>query len=163
HSNGYSLVRRAFEAAGHAYTAPWPWPDAEYRGKRIGDVLLEPTRIYVREVVHLLRSGIPVHGLSHVTGSGLRKIRRINQGVRFEIKDPLPVPQVFARVQELGRVDAHEMYRTFNMGMGFVVAVPAAAAKAALAALRSQVSYPIKVVGSVVAGQGVIHPVGGLH
>ncbi|HEX2066127.1 MAG TPA: AIR synthase-related protein, partial [Candidatus Thermoplasmatota archaeon] len=163
HSNGYSLARRAFEAAGHAYTDPWPWPDAAYRGKRIGDVLLEPTRIYVREVLSLLRSGIPVHGLSHITGSGLRKLRRINQGVRYDVADPLPVQPVFARIQELGGVADAEMYRTFNMGMGFVVVVPARHARKAVAHLRGQVDYEVKVVGRVGEGTGVHHPVGGVH
>lgn len=163
HSNGYSLARRAFESAGHAYTDPWPWPDAAHKGRRIGDVLLEPTRIYVREVLSLLRSGIPVHGLSHITGSGLRKLRRINQGVRYDITDPLPVPPVFARVQELGKVADAEMYRTFNMGMGFVAVVPAAQARKAVAHLRGLVDYEVKVVGKVSEGSGVHHPVGGAH
>jgi len=123
HSNGYSLARRAFESGGRKYADAWPWvQDKAYAGKRIGDVLLEPTRIYVREVLSLLRSGIPVHGLSHVTGSGLRKIRRIKQDVRYDITDPLPVHPVFQRIRELGNVSAQEMYKTFNMGMGFVVA-----------------------------------------
>lgn len=164
HSNGYSLVRRAFEAAGHQYTDPWPWKeDKAYAGQRIGDVLLEPTRIYVREVMALVQSGIPVHGLSHITGSGLRKLRRINQGVRYDITDPLQVHPVFKRVQKLGNIADAEMYKTFNMGMGFVVVVPAAHAKAAVAFLKDRVEYDVKVVGTVSAGTGVHHPVGGVH
>jgi phosphoribosylformylglycinamidine cyclo-ligase len=163
HSNGYSLARRAFEGAGHGYTEAWPWADKAYAGKRIGDVLLEPTRIYVRETLSLLRSGIPVHGLSHITGSGLRKIRRINQSVAYRVTDPLPVPPVFRRIQELGNVDAHEMYKTFNMGMGFVIVVPASAAKKAVAHLRGLVGYEVRVVGKVAKGTGVHHPVGGVH
>ncbi|HLF16300.1 MAG TPA: phosphoribosylformylglycinamidine cyclo-ligase [Candidatus Thermoplasmatota archaeon] len=164
HSNGYSLARRAFEAKGHAYTAPWPWKeDKAYAGKRVGDVLLAPTRIYVKEVVALLRSGIPVHGFAHVTGSGLRKVKRGNPGVRYDITDPLPVPAVFRRIQQLGAVAAHEMYRTFNMGMGFVVVAPQADAKRAVALLRSLVDYEVKVVGRVAKGSGVVHPVGGEH
>jgi phosphoribosylformylglycinamidine cyclo-ligase len=163
HSNGYSLARRCFEAAGHGYTDPWPWNDKPYAGKRVGDVLLEPTRIYVQEILALLRSGIPVHGLSHITGSGLRKLRRINQGVRYQITDPLPIPPVFKRIQELGHVDDHEMYKTFNMGMGFAVVVPKAAAKKAVEFLKSRVKYEVKVVGKVAEGKGVVHPVGGTH
>ncbi|MFO1533677.1 MAG: phosphoribosylformylglycinamidine cyclo-ligase [Thermoplasmatota archaeon] len=163
HSNGYSLARRAFEENGQTYLKPWPWPDREHKGKRVGDVLLEPTRIYVREVLSLLRSGIRVHGLSHVTGSGLRKVRRANQGVRYDITDPLPVPSVFRRIQDLGGVDDHEMYGTFNMGMGFAVMVPQADAKRAVAHLRKLVDYDVKVVGMVAKGTGVHHPVGGVH
>ncbi|MEA3144394.1 MAG: phosphoribosylformylglycinamidine cyclo-ligase [Thermoplasmata archaeon] len=164
HSNGYSLARRAFESGGHAYTAPWPWAeDRAHKGQRVGDVLLEPTRIYVREILSLLKSGIPVHGLSHITGSGLRKLRRINQGVRYDITDPLPVHPVFARIQQLGQVADAEMYKTFNMGMGFVVVVPASHAKKAVAHLKGLVGYEVKVVGKVSAGTGVHHPIGGVH
>ncbi len=163
HSNGYTLARKAFESAGHAYTDAWPFEDPEHAGKSIGEVLLEPTRIYVREVIGLLKAGIPVHGLSHITGSGLRKLRRINQGVRYDITDPLPVPSVFPRIQQLGSVEDHEMYKTFNMGMGFVVVVPADAADTALAKLRELSDFEVKVVGSVAEGNGVHHPVGGAH
>ncbi len=164
HSNGYSLARKAFERAGHKYTDPWPWAeDRAYAGKSIGEVLLEPTRIYVKEVLGLLKAGIPVHGLSHVTGSGLRKVRRINQGVAYHVTDPLPVHAVFKRIQQLGEVAPHEMYKTFNMGMGFVVVVPKAAAKRAIEHLSHAVSYEVKVVGQVAAGKGVHHPVGGVH
>ena len=166
HSNGYSLARRAFEAAGHKYTDPWPWPeDKAYAGKTVGEVLLEPTRIYVKPVMGLVASGIPVHGLSHITGSGLRKLRRINQGVKYLIDDPLPVHPVFKRVQKLGNVEPHEMYKTFNMGMGFVVVVPAKAADAALKHLKAAVAgaYQVKAVGKVGKGSGVHHPVGGVH
>jgi phosphoribosylformylglycinamidine cyclo-ligase len=164
HSNGYSLARRAFESGGHKYSAPWPWPeDKAYASKALGDVLLEPTRIYVREILELLSLGADVHGLAHVTGSGLRKIRRGNASVRYDITDPLPVPRVFSRIQELGAVADAEMYKTFNMGMGFVVIVAPAASKKALALLRKRVGYEVKVVGKVAKGSGVHHPTGGVH
>ncbi len=163
HSNGYTLARAAISAGKLAYTDKWPFNDAEHAGKTVGEVLLEPTRIYVREIMAVLKAGIPVHGLSHITGSGLRKLRRINQGVRYEITDPLPVHSVFERIQELGSVADHEMYRTFNMGMGFVIVVPADAVDKTLETLRAHVDYHVKVVGSVAEGEGVHHPVGGTH
>lgn len=162
HSNGYTLARRVFEDHGHAYTDDWAWPDDGIEG-RIGDVLLEPTRIYVREVLALLRSGIPVHGLSHITGSGLRKLKRGNTNVRYVLQDPMPVPAVFGRIQQLGNVTDHEMYRTFNMGMGFAAIVPQEQAAAAVELLRREVAYDVQVVGFVEAGSGVSHPVGGEH
>lgn len=164
HSNGYSLARKCFERAGHKYTDPWPWKeDRQLAGKSIGEVLLTPTRIYVKEVLSLLRAGIPVRGLSHVTGSGLRKIRRIKQDVAYHVTDPLPVHACFRRIQQLGNVADHEMYKTFNMGMGFVVVVPKDAAKKAVAHLSRMVDYEVKVVGVVAEGKGVHHPVGGVH
>ncbi len=163
HSNGYTLARSVIEEAGHAYTDAWPWGDAEHDGKSVGEVLLEPTRIYVKPIMALLKAGVPVHGLSHVTGSGLRKIRRINQTVRYDITDPLPVPSVFQRLQQQGGIEDHEMYRTFNMGMGFVVVVKPEHVDAALEVLRANADYEVKVVGKVDQGSGVHHPVGGEH
>lgn len=163
HSNGYTLARRAFEEAGHAYTDPWPFDDDAYAGKSLGEVLLEPTRIYVAPIMALLHADVSVHGLSHITGSGLRKLRRIKQGVQYQITDALPVPPVFRRIQVLGAVEDHEMYRTFNMGMGFVVVVPREDADEALKTLKRHAEYEVKVVGHVTAGKGVVHPVGGQH
>jgi phosphoribosylformylglycinamidine cyclo-ligase len=163
HSNGYTLARAAFDGANHAYTDVWPFDDAEHTGKSIGEVLLEPTRIYVREIMRLLKDEVPVHGLSHVTGSGLRKIRRINQNVAYYITDPLPIHSVFTRIQELGNVADHEMYKTFNMGMGFVVVVPKEHAAEALRVLQKATDYEVKIVGDVRAGAGVHHPIGLEH
>ncbi len=163
HSNGYTLARAAVESAGLAYTDDWPFEDAEHAGKSVGEVLLEPTRIYVREIMAVLKAGIDVHGLSHITGSGLRKLRRINQGVRYDITEPLPVHSVFTRIQAMGNVADHEMYRTFNMGMGFVIVVPASAVDETLRVLRDTIDYPVAVVGTVTEGDGVHHPVGGTH
>jgi phosphoribosylformylglycinamidine cyclo-ligase len=163
HSNGYTLARAAFDGANHAYTDVWPFDEAEHAGKSIGEVLLEPTRIYVREIMRLLKDEVPVHGLSHVTGSGLRKIRRINQNVAYYITDPLPVHSVFTRIQELGNVADHEMYKTFNMGMGFVVVVPKEHAAEALSLLQKATDYEVKIVGDVRAGAGVHHPIGLEH
>lgn len=160
HSNGYTLARKAAQAAGHGYTDDWPTQDYD---TRVGDVFLTPTRIYVRPIMALLKQGIPVHGLSHITGSGLRKLRRINQEVRYDIADPLPVPAVFTAIQQWGSIEDHEMYRTFNMGMGFVVVVPPSAVDDALRVLSEHADYDVKVVGAVAEGSGVHHPVGGQH
>ncbi len=166
HSNGYTLARKIVESQGLAYTDAWPSdaPGAkEYAGRTVGEVLLEPTRIYVDPIVALLKSDVTVHGLSHITGSGLRKLRRINQGVQYDITDPLPVLPVFEALQAWGSVEDHEMYKTFNMGMGFVVVVPEAQSDAALKVLQGHADYDVKVVGKVSTGQGVHHPVGGQH
>jgi phosphoribosylformylglycinamidine cyclo-ligase len=65
-----------------------------------------------------------VHGLAHITGGGLDNLLRLNPDVGFDIEDPLPVPSVFGLVQELGEVSDEEMWDVFNMGCGFVIAVP---------------------------------------
>ncbi|MDI9616128.1 MAG: phosphoribosylformylglycinamidine cyclo-ligase [Methanothrix sp.] len=116
HSNGYTLARRIIESSGYTYFDTMPGDS-----RSIGEILLTPTRIYI-EVLELLRR-CDVHGLAHITGSGLLKLHRITD-LGFEITDPIEPQPVFRFLQELGGVDDAEMYRTFNMGMGFVVVLP---------------------------------------
>jgi phosphoribosylformylglycinamidine cyclo-ligase len=75
-------------------------------------------------VLELLRSGLPVHGLAHITGGGLANLLRLHADVGFEISDALPVPPVFELVRQLGRVGEAEMWEVFNMGCGFCAVVP---------------------------------------
>jgi phosphoribosylformylglycinamidine cyclo-ligase len=107
-------------------------------GATIADVLLEPTVIYVRAVLELLRSEIPVHGLAHITGGGLLNLLRLGDGVGFEITEPLPVLPVFSLISELGDVPPAEMWEVFNMGCGFCAVVPAAEAESATALLAAR-------------------------
>ena len=114
HSNGLTLARRVVEKAG-GYGERLP------DGTPLGKALLTPTRIY-REALEACR-GADVHGMCHVTGSGLLNFPRLtNYG--FDFTEPLPVPPVFAWLQERGEIDPVEMYRTFNMGMGFAYVLP---------------------------------------
>jgi phosphoribosylformylglycinamidine cyclo-ligase len=130
HSNGYSLARRALEPLGLDACPP------ALAGASVADALLEPTVIYVRAVLSLIRSeAIDVHGLAHITGGGLLNLLRLNDGVGFAIEDPLPVPPVFGLVQERESVPEAEMWEVFNMGCGFCVACPAAHVDAAVAIL----------------------------
>ncbi len=101
----------------------------------MADALLEPTAIYVRAVLELLGSDVPVHGLAHITGGGLSNLHRLHAGVGFAVDAPLPVPGVFGLVQRLGQVDDEEMHRVFNMGCGFVAVVPVEVAEVAVALL----------------------------
>lgn len=118
HSNGYTLARAALAELDYADT-----PD-ELGGQSVGDVLLEPTVIYVRAVLELIRSDIPVHGLAHITGGGTDNLDRLRDDVTYDITAPLDVPPVFGLVQRLGEVSDAEMKRVFNMGCGFVAIVP---------------------------------------
>jgi phosphoribosylformylglycinamidine cyclo-ligase len=116
HSNGYTLARKTL--------ADIPLDD-ERLGRPLGDVLLEPTEIYVKAIVELLRSDVGVRGLAHITSGGLDNLLRLDAQVAYEIDDPLPVPPVFELIQELGGVDGDEMHEVFNMGCGFCVVVAA--------------------------------------
>jgi phosphoribosylformylglycinamidine cyclo-ligase len=129
HSNGFSLARRALLGDGGLPLGDRP---EALGGASVADVLLEPTVIYVRAVLELLRSGVPVHGLAHITGGGLVNLLRLHADVGFEIADPLPVPPVFDLVRELGRVAEAEMWEVFNMGCGFCAVVPEGGADTAV-------------------------------
>ena len=118
HSNGYTLARRALASLDYEDR-----PE-ELGGQSVADVLLEPTVIYVRAVLDLLRSDVRVHGLAHITGGGTDNLLRLRDDVRYVTEDALPVPPVFALVQRLGEVSDDEMRRVFNMGCGFVAVVP---------------------------------------
>jgi phosphoribosylformylglycinamidine cyclo-ligase len=131
HSNGYTLARRAL--------ADLPLDD-ERLGRPLGDVLLEPTEIYVRPALELLRSPVDVRGLAHITGGGLRNLLRLGGHVGFEIDDPLPAPPIFDLIAELGGVSDEEMHDVFNMGCGFCCVVAAGDEDAGLEQLRGH--YP---------------------
>ncbi|WP_459192902.1 phosphoribosylformylglycinamidine cyclo-ligase [Halosimplex sp. J119] len=117
HSNGLTLAREAVTRE-HEYTDPFP-PNTE---RSIGEELLEPTRIY-SDLLGPLREA-DTHAAAHVTGGGWTNLTRMGD-FRYEISDPFDAQPVFAFVQQEGDVTDEEMHRTFNMGTGFVAAMPA--------------------------------------
>jgi phosphoribosylformylglycinamidine cyclo-ligase len=152
HSNGYTLARTAL--AGISLDE-----DPEGRlGCTLGEELLQPTEIYVKPIVALLRSEVDVRGLAHITSGGTKNLLRLAAEVGYEIDNPLPAPPIFALIQERGAVSDKEMSEVFNMGCGFCVVVPAADEGGALEMLRAH--YPdAKRIGCATAGQGrVLEP-----
>ena len=150
HSNGYTLVRKSLARAGINYD------DDLGDGRSVGEALIEPTRIYVKAVMDLLAAVPDVKGISHITGSGLLNVPRLNKNVRYVLDTPIEAPLVFQQIQKWGGVALDEMYRTFNMGMGLAIIVPAEQADAALAALKAH--WPAQKVGHVTQGKGVSLP-----
>lgn len=149
HSNGYTLARSALQGIGF---------EDERLGRPLGEVLLEPTEIYVKPIVELLRSEIEVRGLAHITSGGTGNLLRLAAEVGYEIDDPLPVPPIFELIQERGGVSDEDMYDVFNMGCGFCVVVPAAEQEAALALLRGH--YPdAKQIGRASGGDRTVRRV----
>jgi phosphoribosylformylglycinamidine cyclo-ligase len=143
HSNGYTLARTAL--------ADLPLED-ERLGRSLGELLLEPTEIYVPAVLELLASGLAVRGLAHITSGGLGNLLRLAAEVGYEIDDPLPVPPLFELIAELGGVGDEEMHDVFNMGCGFCCVVSAGDEQAALDLLRGH--YPgTKRIGRAVEGR----------
>jgi phosphoribosylformylglycinamidine cyclo-ligase len=152
HSNGLTLARRALLEDGGLALDDRP---GELGGPSVADVLLEPTVIYVRAALDLLRSGIPVHGLAHITGGGLHNLLRLGRGVGYAVNDPLSPPPVFELIQRLGGIGDEEMHRVFNMGCGFVAIVPTAEAGAAAELLATH--HPgARIVGAVTDRAGVV-------
>ncbi len=121
HSNGYSLVRRIVERSGLAWDAPAPFAP----GQTLAEALMAPTRIYVQAVLPLIKAGL-IKGGAHITGGGLieNPPRAIAEGLvaRFDW-DAWPLPPVFDWLQGIGGVADHELRRTFNCGVGFVLIV----------------------------------------
>jgi phosphoribosylformylglycinamidine cyclo-ligase len=121
HSNGLTLAREAaHRAAGEGESGfDQPFPGDRY--ETVGEALLEPTRIYAYLLDDLRDRD--VHAAAHVTGGGWTNLERMGE-FRYEITDPLPAHRVFEFVRDAGNVSSEEMHRTFNMGTGFVVALP---------------------------------------
>ena len=139
HSNGLTLARKVGEAAGLSY-------HERIGDKTIGEELLTPTRIYM-EVLDVVRE-CEVHGLAHITGSGLLKLKRL-KNMKYVIDKPLKPQEIFRFIQKLGEVEEAEMYRTFNMGMGFMVIIPEDEAD------KLKKLCEGRVVGYVEKGEGV--------
>ncbi len=150
HSNGYTLIRKVIEEAGLSY-------EDYFNGRKLGEVLLEPTRIYVRDVVALLKEGVEIHGMAHITGGGLRNLLRLKKGVGFVIEDPLEPQEIFGALQDWGKISDEEMYQTFNMGMGMALIVPEEEVERVLRIEGA------KLVGKVTEDSGVEVPSLGLR
>jgi phosphoribosylformylglycinamidine cyclo-ligase len=155
HSNGYSLVRKiVFDHAGLKVSDYIP----EF-GRTVGEELLEPTRIYVRSLKNILRhyptKRRVVRGLAHITGEGLEgNIPRVLPPGRrvFLNRGSWPVPPVFQWLQRLGNVEEAEMFRVFNMGIGFVLIVGEYYAESIVRQLQDE-QMPAWVIGEVRAGK----------
>jgi phosphoribosylformylglycinamidine cyclo-ligase/phosphoribosylamine--glycine ligase/phosphoribosylglycinamide formyltransferase/phosphoribosylformylglycinamidine cyclo-ligase len=133
HSNGYSLVRRVVERSGLSWTDAAPFAP----GQTLGEALMTPTRIYVKSVLPLIKAGL-IKGGAHITGGGLieNPPRAIAEGLEPQFDwNAWPLPPVFAWMQEVGGLSDHELRRTFNCGVGFMLIVAANDAEPVLAAL----------------------------
>ncbi|MHC4579700.1 MAG: phosphoribosylformylglycinamidine cyclo-ligase [Planctomycetota bacterium] len=147
HSNGLTLARRAlFDAAGFDVGTHRP-----ELGRTVGEELLEPTRIYVREALDLWAEGLEVKAICHITGDGLLNLNRVAAPVGFVLDQLPPPPPIFDLIREAGRVEDAEMYGVFNMGIGLCVVVAAADVDRSCEILRRH-GAEAHVLGRAVAG-----------
>ncbi len=139
HSNGLTLARKVLDL------------DEKFEDHTVGEELLKPTRIYVRDVLKVLRRCRP-HGLAHITGGGVTNLMRLKR-MRYVIDEPLEPQKIFRVIMEFADVDYQEMYRTYNMGMGFAIIAPEDCELPIRREIRDA-----RVVGHVEEGSGVEIP-----
>ena len=160
HSNGFTLARKIVEKRRLSYDDEFP--DGLYEGRTIGEVLLTPTRIYVREVLDVIKN-VEVHGLAHITGGGVRNLLRLKDNVRFVLDNPFDPQPIFSFLQRNGNVEDKEMYQTFNMGMGFAIILSKKFADDALDIIEKRSDVKAKIVGHIEEGERVDIPKLNLH
>jgi phosphoribosylformylglycinamidine cyclo-ligase len=148
HSNGYTLAREVLLSK---YSVD---DNAEHLVQTVGEEMLAPTRIYVRPVMELLKR-VRVHGLANITGGSFTKLPRLNENVRY-VLDSLPAATgIFRQIQADGDIDTKEMYRTFNMGIGFCVIAPKAEVEAAIGTFKRH-RMGCRAIGKIEKGAGVV-------
>ena len=184
HSNGYSLVRRVMEHTGHEYTDDAPFNVASV-GRSVlhfdghddvqftlGEVFLNPTRIYCDPIVDLLKHAetddaayalSDIRAICHVTGGGLSNLLRLHESLGWHIDAPLPPHPEFNWLQEVGGIETREMYRTFNMGTGMIIAVSSEHAESIAAWLEERM-LGTRIIGQVNdQGHKVTHALEGVE
>jgi len=153
HSNGYSLVRRVLlETSGYSVNDVLP-----ELGKPLGDVLLTPTRIYVRTILELM-TGFDIRGMAHITGGGITENlpRVLPKGAQATVrKGSWEIHPVFTLLQQKAGVDDEEMYRDFNMGIGMILVVPAKQADSVMKKAR-RLGEKAYLIGEIVKGKQVV-------
>ena len=150
HSNGFSLVRKVFDMSRESLETYY-----ECLGRTLGEALLEPTRIYVKALESIRKSGVTIKACSHITGGGFYENvpRMLREGTHAVIrKDSYEVPAIFKMLAEEGDIEEQMMYNTFNMGIGMVIAVKESDVEAAMSAITAagDTSY---VIGQIEAGE----------
>ena len=153
HSNGFSLVRKIFGIDENSIHNTYDELD-----KPLGETLLTPTKIYVKPILALMEQ-VDVKAVSHITGGGFYENipRMMKDGLTAKInKEAVPVLPIFKVMQRVGNISEHDMFNTFNMGVGMIAAVPADQVDKALAVLKENGEDAV-VLGNVIAGDdGVI-------
>lgn len=153
HSNGFSLVRKIVGISGLAWDAPAPFAD----GKTLGEALLTPTRIYVKQLLSVIRETGAIKALAHITGGGFPENipRVLPKHLAAEIDlAAVKVPAVFSWLSKTGGVEANEMLRTFNCGIGMIAVVSAENADTVISALEAQGESVVRLGRMIARAEG---------
>ncbi len=151
HSNGLTLARKTLLGSGRYSLLD----EVDELGRPLGEELLEPTEIYVRAVTGLWDAGVETRGLVHITSDGFTNLCRLDAAVGYDIEELPDPPPIFRLIQSTGNITSAEMYRVFNMGIGFVVIVGNDAVEPALERLRSS-GYRSQRIGTVDEEPGAV-------
>ncbi len=121
--------------------------------KTIGEELLTPTKIYMNILDVIKKYNFNINGLAHITGGGLLKLKRITK-YGFDINNPIEIPKIFQWIQEIGNIEFEEMYRTFNMGVGFIIVVSHKSNKHVIDDILQMTNG--KVIGKVIEDEKIV-------
>ena len=149
HSNGYSLVRKVFDVENADLN------EVLENGETLGEVLLKPTKLYVKPVLELFKEGINIHSISHITGGGFFENvpRAIPNGLCASIDtNKIDTPYIFDLLKEKGNISTHDMFNTFNMGVGMILVVAKEDSNKALTLLNAK-SDEAYIIGEVIKGE----------
>lgn len=149
HSNGFTTARRILKDNEIDLNEDFP-----NENKKTADILLEPTRIYVREILDIMNI-VNIKGMANITGGGIRNLSRMKD-MKYVIDDPIEPQNVFFQLMKMGELGYEQMYETFNMGMGYVVVIDADSKLDFVNILRNRV--PFKEIGHVEDGTGIEIP-----
>lgn len=153
HSNGFSLVRKIVADGG------FDWSDRPslLQGKTLGEAFLTPTQIYVKPVLSARKAGLEIHGMAHITGGGipenLPRCLSAGQSIGVDLNS-WTIPPIFEWLAAAGSVSPTAMFNTFNMGIGYVLIVPAASVGQTIEWMRSQ-DIDAYAIGQVITGSGI--------
>ena len=153
HSNGFSLVRKVFTMKAEYLNTYF-----ESLGRTLGEALIEPTKIYVKALRTVKEAGVTIKGCSHITGGGFYENipRSLKKGCCARIKkEDVRTPALFHLMQKTGSISEHDMFNTFNMGVGMVLTVPAEQADKALEILHANGEPEAYRLGVIAEGEGV--------
>lgn len=148
HANGLTLARKIFNTSTYSEIGT----PIKGTGNTVATELLRPTAIYIPQVMKMMNSGVDIHGLAHISGDGLLNLLRLDAEVTYRIDNMITIPPIFNAIQEIGKISNEEMFRVFNMGVGFCAVIPEAQVDLALSLIQND-GDDVQVIGRIEKGK----------